>query len=137
MIERVLHEKPEVRRWLKHAREDSEILGVPAWFLLTLNDEARRRSWWGALEIIHALRNDAEEATAETQAIAGVQTLNEEDEALVAEVEAKVLADDLDRLKPVLDGHPEMTIGEAARLLEAETERTIRELDSPEAEDHA
>jgi hypothetical protein len=142
-VERMLREKPEMQCRLKRAREHSEILGVPAWFLLTLEGKAQLQAW-GALEIIHTLRNDAEEVLykEETEALAAkaeaeALAADPETEALVAKVEAEALAADLDYLKPVLYGHPEMTIAEAGPRLKAETERTIRELEAREAEGHA
>jgi hypothetical protein len=85
-------------------REVSRTLGVPLWFLVRQEPGVIAKCAKAAV-LIHGLR------AAETQA-----RLDDMEE-------------DNDRLEPVTEGHPDMTVGEAERLLRLATEQTLRNLE--------
>jgi hypothetical protein len=87
-VERILHTKPELKQWESMMRGVSETLGVPLWFLLQLEDKQAHQSL-RVTEYIFRLRAAEAGATAE---------------ALKAEMEC---------LLPVMEGHSDMTMGQA------------------------
>jgi hypothetical protein len=109
--EAVLQTNPEVREHLEDTRRLSKTLGVPVWcllvrvwFWLTRGDQTLGRCY-AAAELIHLLRAQENQARAEA---------NEQQR---------------DRLLPIFDAHPGITVGEAKKLLAAETERALAGLD--------
>ena len=85
-------------------RDGSEALGCPAWHLVTAPQIVQAAAC-DAAALIYALRAGADERVAD---------------AMKAHME---------RLWPVMEDHPEMTIGEAERMLQAQTDAAIRELE--------
>lgn len=104
MARRLLKRRPELREHEPEMRQISETLGVPLWYLLELPDEKARQAY-GAACLIHELR--AAEARAAIEAMQHLEEL----------------------LRPALDGHPERTAGEAFRIIQQETDKTIRNLE--------
>lgn len=104
--ERVLRAKPEPQPVEDLLRHVSQTLGIPLWYLLGLDDE-RRSQCCAAVQLIHNLRS--EEFTAK---------VNEWDRFV-------------ELLRPVMDGHPSMTAGEALREIQRQTDATIRGLEPP------
>jgi hypothetical protein len=82
-------------------RQASETLGVPEWCY-----EAAASAYDAAVKL----------RAAEALTTADAMT-------------ADALKHHAERLAPVMDGHPEMTIGEAERLLKAQTDAAVRELE--------
>jgi hypothetical protein len=103
-VERILSQRPELSEEVSIFRVVSEALGVATWYLLRADDETTR-SAFEAAELIHRLRG------AELQA------------------QADAMKHHGELLAPIMDGHPDMTVGEAERLLKAQTDATIRELE--------
>jgi hypothetical protein len=104
-VERILRRKPELRKVVPLFRSLSESLSIPAWYLLSIDYEIAL-SAFKAAELIAQLQAAEMRATAD---------------ALEAHCE---------RLAPVMDGHAEMTIGEAERLLKQQTDQTISGLEA-------
>jgi hypothetical protein len=103
-VRRVLQHRPELQEHEPGLRQISETLGVPLWWLLSLPVEETRPAYEAAC-LIYKLRADADQATLEAM-------------QRFAEL-----------LGPAWDGHPERTAGEAFRIIEQETDKTIRDLE--------
>jgi hypothetical protein len=107
-VKRILHAKPELQEYEGAMRHYSQTLGVPLWYLLKLLVEKPERCYAAAAaaHLIHQLRV---EGSAET--LAAMEHL-------------------VERLRPVMDGHPGMTVGEGLRALKDQTDETTHRLDS-------
>jgi hypothetical protein len=109
-VGRVLRAKPDLEPLVPVMRQVSETLGVSLWYLLDKLDDEQSKRCLVVAHFIHKLR----EAEA------------------VATLEAMKAAEDF--LRPVMDGNPNMTVGQAVQELQRQTDKTIRGLEPP-AED--
>jgi hypothetical protein len=106
-VGRVLRAKPELRGDFESAmHQASQTLGVPLWYLLDKLDEEQLQRSLAAADWIHELR------IRETIAVRDAMKQAEE------------------FLRPVTDGHPDMTVEQALRELKRQTDKTIRGLDT-------
>ena len=106
-VERVLRAKPELQPVEELLRQVSQALGVGLWYLLERDDE-RQQQCCAAAHLIHRLRS--EEATASLEAMERFEEF----------------------VRPIMDGHPSMTVGEAIQEMQRKTDETIRGLEPPE-----
>jgi len=106
-VRRVLQANPELEPLEDGMREVSKTLSVPLWFLLGL-DERKQQQCCAAFLLIHQLRADENAATHEacTQAV--------------------------ECLRPVMEGNPGMTVGQAFQEIDRQTDETIRRLEHRE-----
>jgi hypothetical protein len=107
MVQGTLRAKPELRERAAGMRSISQTLGVPLWYLLQIDDETAEACVVADL-LIHQLRIGEREAVLE-----GMKRVQE-------------------YVRPVTDGHPQMTLGDAFRELEQQTNDAIRNLDPGE-----
>ena len=102
---RELKRRPDLRQLDESIRQVSRVLGVGRWYLLTL-DGGELAQAYEATQLIHKLR--AAEANATLEAMKRAEEF----------------------LRPVTDGHPDMTVADALIEIERQTDDTIRGLEA-------